>query len=85
MKIIETALERFGLPADAAGAGRIILTGSTHLSIENHRGLLEYSDDCVSVAMKNSRVCIRGRSLSISAMEGDSLIITGKMLSLELE
>lgn len=85
MKIIETALERFGLPADAVGAGRVLLTGTGHLVIENHRGLLEYSDDSISVALKKGKVQVRGQSLSLSAMERGSLIIVGKIMSLELE
>ncbi len=85
MKIVETALERFGLPSEAAGAGRITLTGCGHLSIENLRGLLEYSEDCISVALKKGRVSIRGRELSLSAMEGNSLVIRGKIQSVELE
>lgn len=84
MKIAESALERFGLPAEAAGAGRLTLTGNSHLSVENHRGLLEYSGEFIVVALKKGRLAIKGQGLCLEAMEKESLVIKGRIDGIEV-
>lgn len=85
MKIIESALERLGLPAEAAGACRVTLTGDFHLSVENHRGLLEYTPELISLSCGAGTVKIRGEALELAAMEGESLVIRGKIFGIDLE
>ena len=85
MKVFETALERFGLPEDALSGSRVIISGDKHLSIENHRGLLEYSDEMILVSLFKGRLCIRGRGLTIAAMERKSIVIKGKIYGIDLE
>lgn len=85
MRIIESALERYGLPAEAAGACRLTLTGGSHLCVENHKGLLEYSEELIVVGLSRGSIRIRGRGLSLNAMEKDSVIIRGSILCIDLE
>lgn len=85
MGILENALEKYGLPSDAFGACRICLSGMKHASIENCRGLLEYSSECIVVDCKKEKIRICGEGLIIIAMKREELIIGGKIISLELE
>lgn len=85
MKIVESALERFSLPPEAAGDCRAILSGGNYLSIENHRGLLEYSEEYILVALKKGRIGVRGKGLNLAAMEKEGLIIRGKILGIDVE
>ena len=85
MKIIEKAFERFDLPLEAIGHGRIILSGNSHLMIENHRGVLEYTEELVLIALKKGRLRVRGSGLSLAAIEGESVAIVGKIQAVELE
>ncbi|MBE7017028.1 MAG: hypothetical protein E7420_02545 [Ruminococcaceae bacterium] len=85
MGVVENALEKYGLPSDAAGACRICLTGKKRMSIENCRGVLECNCECIVVDCKKERVRIGGENLYIIAMKKEGLIIGGNILSLELE
>ncbi len=85
MKIIENALERFSLPAEAGGAARLCLSGKTRLSLENHRGLLELRDDCAVISSSAGNIRISGEGLSVRAMERGSLVISGNILRIDLE
>ena len=83
MKIIEKAMERFALPAEALGHGRLILSGDSHLLIENHRGILEYSEEKVVLALKRGRISISGSKLKLCAMNSAELLISGRIENVE--
>jgi len=84
-KIIESAAERFGLPGELAGLIKLTLTGNGHILAENHRGLLEYSDECIVLAGGRLRVRIKGQGLHLLAMDGCSMVIKGKVLGVDME
>ena len=84
MRIIEKAMERLALPAEALGYGRLILSGDSHLTIENHRGILEYSEDFILIAMKKGQLSVRGNTLSLFAIDSESIVIGGKIQTVEL-
>ena len=67
------------------GECRICISGKSRLSIENCRGILEYSNEIIVLACAMEKVRICGDNLSIIAMKKEGLIIGGKILSLELE
>ena len=81
----EEAADRFDLPADAvAGMPRITITGRSRVLIENHKGLLEYGEETIEVAGGRLRIRIRGTDLQLRAMDREDLIITGRILTVEL-
>lgn len=84
-KIFQSALEAAGLPAEVAGALKLSLTGDSHLLIENHRGLLEYSLEQVCVSGGRLRARVRGDGLCLVAMDSSSLIIKGKIFGIDME
>ena len=84
-EIPEETAHRFDLPEDAAaGLPRITLIGRKRISVENHRGLLSYSTECVEVGGGRMRVCITGVDLYLRVMKKDALVITGEIHSVEL-
>ncbi len=85
MGVIEKAMERYALPTEALGACRLILTGGKHLSVENHKGLLEYTEEYIVFGSSKGSIKIRGEGLSIMAMEKESLLISGRILCIDLE
>ncbi len=85
MKIVESALERYSLPPEAVGAGRVILSGNNHLSVENHRGILEFSEDFLVIALKKGRIFVKGQGLSVSAMDRRGIVVCGKIVGIDLE
>ena len=81
----EETAHRFDLPADAAaGLPRITLTGRKRLCVENHRGLLGYSDSRVDINGGRVRVCVTGTDLYLRVMKKDAVVITGEICSVEL-
>ncbi|MEG1632427.1 MAG: YabP/YqfC family sporulation protein [Oscillospiraceae bacterium] len=81
----EDIAERLELPAEAAGVLKVSLSGKRRVLVENHRGILEYADDCIEVAGGALRLRIRGDGLEIKAMDRADLLVTGTIFSVELE
>ena len=81
----EETAHRFDLPADAAaGLPRITLTGGRRVTVENHRGLLGWSDTRAEISGGRVRVCITGTDLYLRVMKKDAVVITGIIHSVEL-
>lgn len=76
--------ERLELPAEAvSGAVRLTAVGDRRLLLEHHRGLLEYGSERIRVSTGRGSVLICGSDLSMTAMNGEELLITGRLQSLE--
>lgn len=85
-KWIEDIAERFDLPAEtAAGLPKITVTGDSRVLIENHKGLLEYSGELIEVGAGRLRLRVRGEGLTLRAMDGEVLLITGKVFGVDME
>lgn len=82
----EEIADRLDLPAESmAGVPKLTVTGRRRVLIENHRGLLEYSRDCIEVDGGRVRLRIRGTNLQLVAMDRSDLLISGIILSAEFE
>ncbi len=84
--LLEKTAEVFDLPADIlAGLPRLELTGDRQLRLENHKGILFYGPEEIRVAGGKLTIKVRGDGLELRAMNGLELLITGRILSVELE
>ena len=84
--LLQRLAERLDVPADAlAGAPSVTVTGGTRALVEHHRGLLSYSDSEITVDCGASKIRVRGDGLLLRAMNGELLLISGRVLSVELE
>ena len=61
------------------------LHGRRSAVVENHNGILEYSDERVKIAVKRGSVCIIGAGLRIARMTRGRVEIRGNIQRLELE
>ena len=78
--------ERLELPQEAfGGTVRITAVGDRRLLIEKHRGLLEYGSERIRVSTGRGSILLSGAELSMTAMNGEELLITGRLQSLEWE
>ncbi len=76
----ETFVQALGLPKDLClGAAILTAVGSMEITIENHKGLLEYDPDCIRILSGMCRIRIEGSDLSISYFGRDSMKITGRI------
>ena len=82
----EELAERFDLPGEAAaGAPRITLSGSSRVMVENHRGLLSYSDTMAEIRGARLLIRVRGDGLLLRAMDRDVVLVGGTIFGVELE
>ena len=84
-KLLETAAERLDLPGDVvAGLPRLELTGFSQLSVEQHRGIKEYTPEAVTVALKKGSIRITGQKLSITLMNHEYVVVNGAIQNIQL-
>ncbi|TYR82366.1 sporulation protein YqfC [Priestia megaterium] len=68
------------LPADVLmDLPRITLVGQIHIYIENHKGLLAFSDTEIRVLLKQGQMLIRGEGLVIKVILPEELVLEGKI------
>ena len=85
MKIMDDVLERCSLPAETGGALRLVLSGNSSLCVENHKGILELSGECVRLALSAGMLAVKGEGLALCGLDRNGLVVQGRILSLELE
>ncbi len=83
--IFEDIAERFDIPGDAAGTPRVTIIGDGQVLVENHKGLLEYGEDELEINCGHLRVRIRGTNLVLRAMNGEMIIVGGKVFGVDVE
>lgn len=84
--LMEKLTERLDLPAELLeGTARLTLTGGSAVRIENHRCLLSYSPDLLEVGCGTLRLRVRGEGLRIRCMDRTELLLTGKILGVEVD
>lgn len=72
------------LPKDVVlGVPILTITGQQDLVIENHRGIIEYTNVLIRIKTKNRQIKITGNSLKIIYYTNDELKITGYINTVE--
>ena len=85
-KRVDALVEALELPKDLClGAAVITVVGSMEMTVENHRGLLEYSPDCLRILSGMCRIRISGEHLVISYFERDAMKIKGRIREISYE
>ena len=77
-------LEKLHLPKDIT-QGAFILTavGNQELYIENYKGILEYTSNCIRIQGKNTYILIEGRNLTIDHYTEEDMMIKGQIFSIQ--
>ncbi|MCP8967170.1 sporulation protein YqfC [Ectobacillus ponti] len=71
-------MKKMDLPADVLmDLPRITMVGQIHIYIENHRGLLVFSDTEVRLLLKQGQLLIRGNSFVIKTILPEELLLEG--------
>jgi len=80
----EETVERMGLPMDALlGASMVQVFSDKAAVIENHRGLVEYTDRLIGIAAPGRTIRIRGQRLAVAAMNRFRIRVTGRIEAVE--
>ena len=79
-KIKEELVESLELPKDLMyGAVLVSITGQQEVLIENYRGILEDTNNHISLQTKTCRLIIQGKQLEISYYTNQEMKITGEI------
>ncbi|MCA0970039.1 sporulation protein YqfC [Halobacillus litoralis] len=74
----------FDLPSDVMlDLPRITTIGSIHVYIENHTGLLHFSEEEIRIQYKRGQVRISGKGLGIKMMLKEELLLEGELKAVE--
>ncbi len=85
MKKIKTNMKRWmtnqlALPADVTmDLPRITMIGQLHIYIENHRGLLSFSDQELRLLLKQGQLLVKGSSFVIKTILPEEILLEGKI------
>jgi len=78
--------ELFELPKEIVlGLPRMTLVGNLQLLVENHRGVIVYSDRVIRIGVSNGELVIKGQELQIKNLYAGELMINGIIEGLEYE
>ncbi|WP_394579994.1 sporulation protein YqfC [Cytobacillus firmus] len=58
---------------------RITMIGQIHIYIENHRGLLAFSDKELRLLLKQGQLLIRGKAFVIKTILPEEILLEGKI------
>ena len=75
----------FELPHDVAmDLSRVTLVGDLQVSVENHRGIVEYRPDLVRINVVGGQLLVRGDGLSLGSLLDQEITVNGHIRGLEL-
>ena len=69
--------KQIDLPVDVLMDTSDALVGQVHIYIENHRGLLVFSDKEVRLLLKHGQLLIKGQSFVIKTILPEELLLEG--------
>jgi sporulation protein YqfC len=64
---------------------RLTLLGNKQLLVENHRGIVEYSDFLVRINLSQGMVSIRGADLVLCNLQSEQLLLEGTIASVSFD
>lgn len=81
---VRQAAEELDLPQSTlTGMPRLILDGG-EVEIQGHLGILEYTEERISVAVKGGSIRVIGSGMTLTAMSAGALRFSGMVVSIEL-
>ena len=71
------------IPVDALMGAHIELLGSNELSIDGHKGLLQYDEGEIKFSLGAKIVSVSGRRLVIKGITTDCAMLAGEIVKIE--
>ncbi|NLC11386.1 MAG: sporulation protein YqfC [Firmicutes bacterium] len=63
---------------------KLTLVGNTQLLVENHRGIIEYTQEKIRISAHPGEIIIKGQNLTIKNLHREELFVEGEINALEL-
>ena len=61
----------------------ISLVGREEVTIENYRGILEYSEEVVRIGTAAGVLCLKGNGLCLKQLSAECMVVTGTITGME--
>jgi sporulation protein YqfC len=72
--------QKMELPADVMmDLPRITMIGQLHIYIENHKGLLKFSDRELRLLLKQGQLLVKGEQFVLKTMLPEEILLEGKI------
>ena len=82
--IKEKITEMLELPKEVVmDVPKLTFIGNKHLSVENYKGIIEYTDRVVRINTNNHMLKITGQNLEINNITSEEIQISGNISTLE--
>lgn len=82
----EYLAESMDMPKDVImDLPKLSVCGDKEIYIENHKGLLEYTDQIISVKMRDGIIRLCGHKLRIIALRSRDIVVNGEFERVEYE
>lgn len=83
-KVVEILAEALELPRDIIlDISKIIIIGTDSFTIENHKGIVTYCDNKISINTGTGIITIIGKGLIIKSILEEKIIVKGQLISIE--
>lgn len=82
---LDALAERLELPREALGSLLVTAVGRRRLLVENHRGIVQYSEVCVRLRSEEGEFSVFGDALRIRVLGKQKLALEGDIRSMEWE
>jgi len=63
---------------------KLTLIGGRQLAVENHHGIIEYTEERIRISTHPGEIIIKGQNLTIKGLYREELFIEGEISALEL-
>lgn len=79
-------VELLEMPSDVLlDLPKLTMIGQKELLLENHRGIIEYSQEKIRVNSTAGQITIKGSDLVLKNLKSDQMLVEGKISALMLE
>ena len=83
-KIREKLSDTFELPKDIVlDVSKVIIIGTEQVTVENHKGIVEYSEELIRINTDSCIIKLSGRRLAIKTILQEEITITGEITNIE--
>lgn len=85
-KVKKDLAEKLDIPRDVIlNIPKIVIVGNDELTIENHQGILQFSDNFMRIKSNLGNIGIQGSDFEILFISGTTIVLSGVFKSVEYE
>ncbi len=84
-QIKKSIVQKFELAPEAVGCMRLTVIDNTNVYLENHKGVIEYTQKRVNINIGPYNLIIKGAHLNLSSFGKENVVIEGEIACIQYE